>query len=212
MNCTRHIIVCEGESEWAYLKRLQSFLEKQPLDDGAFEPRLLLIAPMRAVVKGGSFSKLKNHYKCVRQENKRASIKIWADFDLFHRNDCQSANLYKVKTPGIPDFHFSFHNFEDFLALHLDDGRFQEWLQIGGRGHFTNPLHSEKYLSEFSEIFPDYKKGEVPVEFICWNSIKNLKRNKDKKPTSNPHDIQQIKCFADFLIGEIEAAYPGELQ
>jgi len=212
MNCGRHIIVCEGESEWAYLQRFQSFLEKQPLDEGAFEPRLLLIAPVRAVSKSGRFSKLEKHYRNARQENKRASIKIWADFDLFHRNDGQCADLYKVKCTGIPDFHFSFLNFEDFLALHLDDGQFQEWLQFGRQRHFTTPLHSQVYLPEFLKILPDYRKGDLPVEFICWNSLKNLKRNKAMRPTSNPHNLQQIRCFADFLIGEIETAYPGALQ
>jgi len=29
MTIKRHLIVCEGESEWSYLQRLQSFLDGQ---------------------------------------------------------------------------------------------------------------------------------------------------------------------------------------
>lgn len=211
MPCTRHIIVCEGESEWAYLQRLQSFLLKQELPVGVFEPPLRLIAPERCIAKGGRFSTLKKYYNHFRKENKNSSIKIWADFDLYHRNDNQCAVQYALKTAGIPDFYFSFHNFEDFYALHLDVGQFKEWLQFGGQGHFSNPLHSYDYLPEFQKIFPDYKKGELPVDFISWDSLKNLKRNKAQRPTSNPHNLQEIGSFADFLINEIDTAYPSAL-
>jgi hypothetical protein len=39
MACTRHIIVCEGKSEWVYLQSLQRFLEQQ-LNEGEFDPPL----------------------------------------------------------------------------------------------------------------------------------------------------------------------------
>lgn len=211
MPCTRHIIVCEGESEWAYLQRLQSFLDQQPLADGAFEPPLRLIAPERVIVKGGSFGKLKSRYNRTRKQNKRSSIQIWADFDLYHRNDKQCADHYARKTAGIPDFLFSYHNFEDFFALHSDRDRFQEWLHFGNRGHFTTPLHSDGYLPEIKRIFPGYGKGDLPVDFITWASLQNLKRNRACQPTSNPHNLQGIGRFADFLINEIERAYPAAL-
>jgi hypothetical protein len=212
MPCTRHIIVCEGESEWAYLQRLQSFLDQQPLADGTFEPPLRFIAPERVIVKNGTFGKLKSRYNKTRRENKKASIQIWGDFDLYHRNDTSCADHYAQKTPGIPDFLFSFHNFEDFFALHWEGESFQAWLSFGNKGHFTTPLHSDGYLPEIKKIFPDYSKGELPADFITWNSLKNLKLNKVHQPTSNPHDLQGLGKFADFLIGEIGKAYPGVLQ
>ena len=214
MPCTRHVIVCEGESEWACLQRLQSFLDQQPLADGAFESPLRFIVPERVVVKNGAFGKLKSRFNKTRQQNRKSSILIWADFDLYHRNDKNCADLYARKTPGIPDFFFSFHNFEDFYALHWGGARLAEWLRYGnpaGRGHFTAPLHARDYLPEIQRIFPDYAKGALPADFISWATLRNLKANRPHQPTSNPSNLQGLGRFADFLITEIERAYPRAL-
>jgi hypothetical protein len=211
MSCARYIIVCEGESEWAYLQRLQSFLEQQQPADGSFEPPLLFIVPERVIVKTGTFGKLKSRYNKMRKENKNTAIKIWADFDLYNRNDKKCADHYAAKTAGIPDFLFSFHNFEDFYALHFDGPELAEWLRFGNNGHFTTPLHSVSYLPEIKKIFPDYGKGSLPANFITWDALKNLKRNRFHQPTSNPSNLQGLGSFADFLITEIERAYPGSL-
>lgn len=211
MACTRYIIVCEGESEWAYLQRLQSFLDQQPMPDGGFEPPLRFIAPERVIVKNGAFGKLKKRYSDTRKQNKNSSIQVWVDFDLYHRNDKSCAVHYARKPEGIPDFRFSFYNFEDFFALHSDGERFQEWLNFGARGHFATPLHSAGYLPEIKRIFPCYAKGDLPADFISWDALKNLKRNRVHQPRANPHNLQGLGCFADFLIGEIERAYPGSL-
>ena len=211
MPCTRHIIVCEGESEWAYFQRLQSFLDQQPLANGVFETPLRFIVPQRVIVKNGNFGHLQNRYRRERQANRNASIQIWTDFDLYHRNDNHCAELYTRKPNGIPNFLFSFHNFEDFFALHFDDAHFQQWLDFGNRGHFTSPLHSVGYLPEIRMIFPDYNKGTLPADFITWNSLQNLKRNRNHQPSSNPHNLQGIRAFVDFVLGEIEAAYPDSL-
>jgi hypothetical protein len=211
MPCARHIIVCEGESEWAYLQRLQSFLDAQVLADGTFEPPLRFIVPERVIVKNGTFGKLKNRHNKTRKDNRKASIQIWADFDLYHRNDLQCAELYAAKTAGIPDFLFSFHSFEDFFALHWDGERLAEWLRFGGHGHFTTPFHADGYLPEIKRIFPGYGKGVLPADFVTWRSLKNLKTNLAHQPSTNPHNLQGIGSFANFLIGEIERAYPGSL-
>lgn len=211
MPCARHIIVCEGESEWAYLQRLQSFLEDQPLAEGDFETPLLFIAPERVIVKGGSSGKLQSRYREMRRENRIPSIQIWTDFDLYHRNDNHCAERCAAKPNGIPDFLFSFHNFEDFFALHSSGERFETWLEFGNRGHFATPLHADGYLSEIKAIFPDYDKGSLPADFISWDSLQNLKQNKERQPISNPPQWQTPRSFADFLIGEIESAFPGKL-
>ncbi len=211
MPCIRYIIVCEGESEWAYLQRLQSFLDKQPLADGTFETPLRFIVPEKVIVKDGAFGKLKRRYNQTRKANKKASIQIWADFDLYHRNDHHCADHYALKTAGIPDFLFSYHNFEDFFALHWDGNSFQGWLHFGNQGHFTTPLHAIGYLPEIKRIFPGYSKGELPADFITWAALKNLKRNRAHQPTFNPNNLQVLGSFADFLIGKIEHAYPGSL-
>ena len=215
MPCTRHIIVCEGESEWTYLQRLQSFLDQQPLAAGTFDPPLSFIVPERVIVKGGSFGKLKSRFNKTRKENKKAlSIQVWADFDLYHRNDVRCAEHYAAKTAGIPDFLFSYHNFEDFFALHWDGQPLADWLRYGsraGRNHFNTPLHAIDYVPEIKRIFPGYGKGELPADFISWTSLKNLKANRAHQPSSNPHKLQGIGRFADFLINELERAYPGAL-
>ena len=211
MSCIRYIIVCEGESEWAYLQRLQSFLEQQQPADGSFEPPLLFIVPERVIVKTGTFGKLKSRYSKMRKENKKTAIEILADFDLYNRNDKKCADHYAAKTAGIPDFLFSFHNFEDFFALHFDGIELAEWLRFGNSGHFTTPLHAAGYLPEIKRVFPDYGKGRLPADFVSWASLRNLKANLSHQPASNPQNLQGIRSFADFLITEIERAYPGSL-
>ena len=215
MPCVRHIIVCEGESEHAYLQRLQSFLDAQPLPDGTFETPIRFIGPTQAVAKTGAFGKIKGTFSKTRKENKKApSIQIWADFDLYHRNDRDCAGEYAAKTSGIPDFLFSFHNFEDFLALHWRGAQLAEWLRYGssaGRNHFAAPLHADDYLPEIRRLFPDYQKGALSPDFISWASLQNLKTNLHHQPSSNPHNLQGIRSFAAFLIEQIEQAYPDKL-
>jgi hypothetical protein len=212
MPCDRRIIiiviVCEGESERAYLQRLQSFLQPQTPDP----------VPLRFVVgevaNKGTFGILKSAFNKTRRDNKKSSIQIWADFDLYHRNDHRCADNYAAKTAGIPDFLFSFHNFEDFLALHLSGAQLAEWLRYGnatGRNHFTSPLHARDYLPEMQRIIPDYQKGTLSPDFISWASLQNLKANLHHQPSSNPHNLQGIRSFAQFLIEQIELAYPGSL-
>jgi hypothetical protein len=178
----------------------------------AFEPPLRFIVPERVIAKSGAFGRLKSRYNKTRKDNARTrSIQIWADFDLYHRNDKRCAELYAAKTAGIPDFLFSFHNFEDFFALHWNGQCLDEWLRFGGRGHFATPLHAAGYLPEIKRIFPGYSKGDLPADFITWLSLKNLKANLAHQPTCNPHNLQGILGFADFLIREVDRAYPGAL-
>ena len=215
MACKRHIIVCEGESEFTYLQRLQSFIDKQPLEEGFFEAPLRFIGPQNAVAKNGSFVKLKSTFNTARKHSRGASsIQIWADFDLYHRNDRNCAASYKKKTLGIPDFLFSFHNFEDFYALHHDGSYLENWLNFGatsGKNHFNSPLHSNSYLPEIKRIFPNYLKGALPPDFITWKSLQTLKANIQRQPSMfNPHSLS-IKSFAEFLIKEIGDAFPAYL-
>lgn len=215
MPVTRHIIVCEGESEWAYLQRLQAFLDDQEVPPDTFETPLRFIGPEHAIAKNGSFGKIVSTFKKKRTENRGRSIQIWADFDLYHRNDKQCATSYAAKTAGIPDFLFSFHNFEDFYALHFDGETLAEWLKFGGsagKRHFITPLHSDGYLPEIKRIFPGYKKNDLPADFVSWASLRKLKANLDHQPSnSNPHNLKGIRSFAAFLIDQIERAYPGKL-
>ncbi len=215
MPTVRHIIVCEGESEWAYLQRLQAFIDDQEVPPDTFEAPLHFISPKSAIARTGSFGKLKTIYNKYRNDNgKRCSIQIWSDFDLYHRNDKHCAEYYAQKTAGIPDFLFSFHNFEDFYALHFDGQTLEEWQRYGGplgRNHFASPLHCPDYMPEVARIFPGYKKGGLPPDFVSKASLQNLKNNLNLQPDSNPHDLQGVRSFATFIIDQIEQAYPDLL-
>lgn len=212
MPSTRHMIICEGESERTYLQRLQAFFEQQPLPDGSFEPPLRIFAPQNAVAQSGKFSSLKKCYSAVRKENKKVTIRIWADFDLYLRNDSDCATHYRRKNTSLPDFLFSFHNFEDFLALHLADEPFARWLEFGRKEHFQTPLHSPDYHREFESILPGYRKGGLPPDFISWPALAQLKHRLSFQPTPRTHDLGGIDKFADFLIAEIERAYPDRTE
>jgi len=211
MPCTRHLIVCEGESEWTYLQRLQSFLNQQEVEGGGFEPPLIFVAPARAIAKTGSFGKIVTTFKKTRRENRTRSVRIWTDFDLYHRDDNNCAAHYAQKPQGIPNFLFSCHNFEDFYALHWDGTALQDWLNFGNRGHFATPLHADGYLPEIKRIFPGYGKGSLSPDFLTWDRLRNLKQNLIHQPQTNPQNLQGLGCFADFLIQEIDKAYPGKL-
>ena len=117
----QYIVICEGRSELVYIQRLQSFLDEQstgwdvplkfmPVDNG-----------------NGSCGKVISGYKKQRKENKRTKIEVWVDYDLYQRNDNSCMDQYRLKPKGIPDFKFSYHNFEDFLVLHMDEETVQVW-------------------------------------------------------------------------------------
>ena len=98
--------------------------------------------------------------------------------------------------------------------MHFDGVSLEQWIKYGspaGRSHFTAPLHACDYEPEIKSIFPEYKKGSLPADFVSWASLRNLKANFNHQPTSNPHSLQGIYSFAEFLIREIEKAYPGAL-
>lgn len=215
MATVRHIIVCEGESEHTYLLRLQSFLDRQELPQDTYETPIRFISPTRSISKTGSFGKIVQTFRTTRKENRKRTISVWADFDLYCRNDNGCADSYKSKLAGIPGFYFSFHNFEDFYSLHFDGAQLAGWLRLGsnmGRNHFTTPLHSDDYLPEIRSIFLGCKKNDLPSDFVSWESLRNLKANLHHVPmTSNPHGLTGIHSFARFLIQEIDRAYPGML-
>ena len=208
MPTTRHIIVCEGESERAYLQRLQAFLDDQEVAAGSFDAPLCFIGPEHAVANIGTFGKIKSTYNKTRTANRGRSIHVWADFDLYHRNDKHCATHYAAKTAGIPDFLFSFHNFEDFIALHTSGDEFREWLSLGNEGYFENPAPSPEHSELIKKIVKGYRKGSLPADFVTKERLMNLKANLSFQPKSNPHRLQNIGKFADFLVGQLERHHP----
>lgn len=207
MATTRHIFVCEGSSERTYLLRLQSFLEQLPVSEDDACPRLMFLSAERHVANSGYFANLRTKYSLAHRENRNASIQIWTDFDLYHRNDSNSSAIYATKR-GLPDFLFSFHNFEDFIALHASGDEFREWLNLGNEGYFENPAPSIAHAELIKKIVKGYRKGSLPANFTTKERLRNLKTNLSFQPQSNPHNLQNIGKFADFLVGQLELHHP----
>lgn len=209
MATVRYNVVCEGTSEQTYIQQLQGFIEKLPSPDGVFMAPLIFNAPNRDyIANGGQIGAIKKAYLRVRKKNPRSPVVVWADFDLYHRNESGCSIAYSNKGRSMPDFHFSYHSFEDFLALHLERELLNEWYTWGARSHFNNPQASDDCASLICKLIPDYKKGTLPTCFITKERLRNLKANLSFQPQSNPHNVQNIGKFADFLVGQLELHHP----
>jgi hypothetical protein len=210
----QYIIVCEGRSEYVYLQRLQSFLDLQATD---WCVPLCFIQKIPRNADGdesgsGFYSNVAKCYKQQRRDNKRANIEVWVDHDIYLRQDSapeiRNRASYLSKPAGIPDFVFSFHNFEDFLILHLDDAAVHRWhAAFDSTNHVTDPLHSVGYAPHFDTVMPGYRKGDLPPDFITKESLLHLKGNLTKPLIPPPAD-PRFRHFAQFLIDQIEIAFP----
>lgn len=179
-----YVIVCEGNSENAYIQELDRFLDSNDY------PFTFVSTPIR----NGHYKAVTSKYQDVKKRSPRSNIFIWVDKDTYQRNDNNDGDNYSCKPAKFPNFMFSFFNFEDFLVMHMDETIVLEWQDIcEKRGHFKNPMHSEQYLPLLKKnIFPNYKKGELPFE-ITKEHFENLLQNQQ-----NPKI--KFKCdFADMI-------------
>ncbi len=174
------IIVCEGTSERAYIQELNRLLKEEniPL---SFIPRSS---------DGGQYSKVESEYKKARKDNRNTRILIWIDWDRYQRNDNLDMDNYKKKPTGIPEFLFSYQNFEDFLFMHKETEDLEKWIMFcSGKNHFHSPLHSAEYIETFKSLFNNnYSKGEIPID-INSDSLNNLQKHQND---------QSIKFKCDF--------------
>jgi len=212
----RYIMVCEGYSERAYLQRLQSFLDSQTRN---FEVPLSFIPKMPVNSDGdenggGFYGNVTRCYRQQRRDNGTSKIEIWVDHDIYLRQDSaperRNRASYLGKPTGIPDFLFSFHNFEDFLALHLDEQALQRWHTAFDPLHIAQPLHSGDYLPLYEAVIPGYQKGSLSPDFITCKSLSRLKANLERPLVPIPADTH-FRSFAHFLIAQIDAAFPDLL-
>jgi hypothetical protein len=207
---SRYIIICEGQSEHAYLQRLQSFLDSK--DENWTQP--LQFTPICESTSNGYYDTVVATYRRQSRDNKKTYIKIWVDADIYVRQDStperKNRAKYLKKPTGIPDFLFSFHNFEDFLALHLDDTAIQSWHTAFDSTHAAKPLHSHDYLPLYKSVFPGYHKGIIAPDFITRESLLRLKINLDR-PLISPPPEPSFRSFAQFLITAIDTEFPALL-
>ncbi len=164
------IIVCEGASEKAYIQELNRYLEEEDI------PLHFIPRPSN----GGQFSPVVKKYREVRKENRTASILIWVDWDRYQRNDNADLDNYRRKSNDIPDFLFSYQNFEDFLSMHCDRSKMEWWwTSCVGRLHFATPLHSKEYMPAFRLLIGEtYEKGDIPIDIDC-RSLENLRTHQN---------------------------------
>ena len=164
-----YIVLCEGESEFNYITSLNRIL--------CFRNNTYAILFKAVLIGSGKFVTVKREYDKALKNNKKEkdNILIWIDYDIYQRNENDNNTLYKNKL-GIPDFLFSYMNFEDFLILHLSKNVVDEWYKKCKDHFFYNPKSSKEYLPLFKKYFCDYKKGELPIQ-LNKNTLENMFKN-----------------------------------
>ena len=210
MNTQRITVICEGQSEVAYITDLQKFIEQE--SNGWQFPLIFL----PEFVGGGAFAKINKILNQERKNNPKTRCEVWADYDLYRRDYKQTKTQYLAhlqRMDSFPKFCFAFYNFEDFYILHHPQNIIDQWKTIFSQyspqhpTHFQTPLHGKDYLPRFQKLFPNYRKGMIPLDFISWESLRRLKANLINRAIPPPND-DDCRDFAAFLIGELENAYP----
>lgn len=191
-------IFCEGPSEARYLNAWNVRFRDANI------PLIFVAKPMN----GGILSHVKHVVAKFQRANRRSRAIVWADSDLYHRNDGGCTDELKRIWPQLPPFEFSVHNFEDFIAAHLPDEDFHRW-QETFQDHLCCPLHSREYNPRFQTIFRGYSKGVLPSpdKVITFDALRRLKRRLPYlQPPNLPPHILGYPLFGARMIEEIESA------
>lgn len=169
------IILCEGESEYAYIQELNRFLRENEYN--------LVFFPVYPPIGTGFYSNINERFKEQHKKNPRTPIKILLDDDIYVRseNAREQDNTSKLATcPYKEEFLFNTHNFEDFLMLHCDDETLNQWLtKCIEHNHENVPMHSEEYEPLVNDFFPGYAKGSFPFSAITQGMLDNLFRHNE---------------------------------
>lgn len=170
-------ILCEGDSEYAYIQELNRYLQENECK--------LRFTPRRPPIGTGFFSNVAARLKEEKRKNPRSCIKILLDDDIYVRNGNVRERDNRLKFESCPykdEFLFNTHNFEDFLMLHCDDKTLKQWLATcASTNHANVPMHSAQYEPLVKEIFPGYEKGELPIGPIDQKKLDNLFRHNEDK-------------------------------
>lgn len=203
-----YIIIHEGiKSEHAYIQELNRFIRNE-LSGDCSSQIYFASRPTGRDKKtkngktdytgrgSGKFSDIQTRYKIEKSHNRNPHIIIWADYDIYKRNDNGNQTLYEraLENRMIPEIHFNYFNYEDFLALHFKkDAEYSQWeAAANGANHFTSPLHACNYLPLYETVFPGYQKNEMPFSLT--------KERLECLFTNNSDTTIRIKSkFADFL-------------
>lgn len=192
-------VICEGSSEVNYIVRLKAYLAELDL---AWVMDSLLI-PVNA--GSGNFHVVEQRIRAERRHQRHGNFITWVDYDIYRRNDNRCNDAYLRRRKDLGTFYFSFHNFEDFLALHFDDDRYAAYRDAVIRtGHIDEPLRSDDYDKVFNPIYCDftgetYRKGMLSDGFVSKTNLENLKRHMSERvipPATKP----ECGDFAEWLV------------
>lgn len=199
-------IVCEGSSEVNYIVRLRGYLDE--VCEGWTQETLLI--PINA--GSGNYGVVED---CIRREKRRQRSGVymtWVDYDLYARDFKNCMTQYKGRKKDIKAFYFSFHNFEDFLALHFDAARFAEYKKmVVASKHSACPLYGASHEKLFAPIYMEftgetYRKGMLSEGFVGKEGLSNLVRNMEHRvipPVISTDSNDFAQWLMDFLKGRI---------
>lgn len=168
-----YLIVCEGDSEVAYVQELNRYLNEQG--------KPIVFLPVNA--GGGSFRTIRQCCR-TRKTQRNGRTFVLADKDIYVRNDNGSGVSYEKEKDVLPPFLFQSWNFEDFFLMHFPAQVVAEWREISGSsGHRQSPKHSQEYApiyAAFCHAHQDtlrydlpYEKGDMPFA-ITQQHVENL--------------------------------------
>ena len=162
-----YIILCEGDSEFAYLQELNRFLRENNYS----------LTFSAKIIGTGYYKNVLQKYSNEKKNNPRLPIKTLLDNDIYCRNDRENkVNFEKSKIKE--HFLFNIQNFEDFLILHYDDETLKKWLEICRQNnHEKEPMHSKNYMPQFQKLVPNYSKGSCPFSPLEHINLENLFRH-----------------------------------
>lgn len=157
-----YLIICEGDSEYAYVQELNRLLNERGCR--------AILTPCNA--HGGGFASLRQI--CRRKKTQRnGRTFILADRDIYERNDNGNRDSYESECRFMPPFMFQYWNFEDFLLMHFDSSVLGAWREEAYQcGHKAIPksagefekiyeLFCEQYNKVLKFALP-YEKGDMP--------------------------------------------------
>jgi hypothetical protein len=159
-----YLLICEGDSEFAYVQELNRFLAKRGVP--------VVFLPHNA--GGGGFGTVRR--ACRKLKTKRdGRTFVVADRDIYFRNDNGNGTAYERGKHLVPPFLFQTWNFEDFLLMHFPPALLVTWREEALRaGHSSNPLHRRDYMPLFTafcsqhndvlKFSAPYEKGDMPFE------------------------------------------------
>lgn len=189
---TIYLVICEGDSEVAYVQELNRYLNEQG--------RSLVFQTVNA--GGGGFSSLR---QCCRDRKTRRNGRtfVMADKDIYQRNENGNEDSYEHEKDVLPPFLFQSWNFEDFLVLHFPTVIVEEWRNLSAmNGHLGNPKQAKDYApiyAEFCQRHADvlaydlpYDKGDMPFALTTKHMVDLFANNKQEFPHSD---------FAELLKG-----------